>query len=37
LTTFWINRGNQPMDELGFQPARTVTKLTELLPALKPA
>ena len=37
LTTFWINRGNQPMDELGFPPARTVTKLTELLPALKPA
>jgi 2-haloacid dehalogenase len=37
LTTFWINRGNQPMDELGFPPARTVTKLTELLPALKSA
>ena len=37
LTTFWINRGNQPMDELGFPPSRTVTKLTELLPALKSA
>jgi 2-haloacid dehalogenase len=36
LTTFWINRGNQPMDELGFPPARTVNKLTDLLPALKP-
>jgi hypothetical protein len=24
------------MDELGFPPARTVNKLTDLLPALKP-
>ena len=35
LTTFWINRGAQPIDELGFPPARTVAKLTELLPELK--
>jgi 2-haloacid dehalogenase len=35
LTTFWINRGNQPGDELGFPAHRVVTKLTDLLPLLK--
>jgi 2-haloacid dehalogenase len=35
LTTFWINRGNQPSDELGFPAHRVVTKLTDLLPLLK--
>jgi len=35
LTTFWINRGNQPAEELGFPAHRVVTKLTELLPMLK--
>lgn len=35
LTTFWINRGNQPQDELGFPAHRTVSKLTDLLPLLK--
>ncbi len=37
LTTFWINRGNQPADELGFPAHRVVTKLTDLLPLLKAA
>jgi 2-haloacid dehalogenase len=37
LTTFWINRGNQPSDELGFPAHRVVTKLTDLLPLLKAA
>jgi len=37
LTTFWINRGKQPADELGFPAHRTVTKLTDLLPVLKAA
>jgi len=35
LATFWINRGNQPPEELGFPADRVVTKLTELLPLLK--
>ena len=35
LTTFWINRGNQPVDELGFPAHRMVTKLSDLLPLLK--
>jgi len=35
LTTFWINRGNQPADELGFPAPKTVSKLTDLLPLLK--
>ena len=35
LTTLWINRGNQPPDELGFPAHRVVTKLTDLLPLLK--
>ncbi len=35
LTTFWINRGNQPADELGFPAHRVVSKLTDLLPILK--
>ena len=37
LTTFWINRGNQPPDELGFPADRVVSKLTDLLPLLKGA
>jgi len=37
LTTFWINRGNQPADELGFPAHRVVTKLTDLLTLLKAA
>jgi 2-haloacid dehalogenase len=37
LTTFWINRGNQPADELGFPAHRNVSKLTDLLPVLKAA
>ncbi len=37
LTTFWINRGNQPADELGFPAHRVVSKLTDLLPILKAA
>ncbi len=37
LATFWINRGNQPPDELGFPAHRVVTKLTDLLPLLKTA
>jgi 2-haloacid dehalogenase len=35
LTTFWINRGNQPADELGFPADQVVGKLTDLLPLLK--
>jgi len=35
LATFWINRGNQPADELGFPANRVVMKLTDLLPLLK--
>jgi 2-haloacid dehalogenase len=37
LTTFWINRGNQASDELGFPAHRVVSKLTDLLPVLKAA
>ncbi len=37
LTTFWINRGKQPMDELGFPPDQEVEKITDLLPLLKAA
>ncbi|HZA50152.1 MAG TPA: haloacid dehalogenase type II [Myxococcaceae bacterium] len=35
LTTFWINRGNQPADELGFAADQEIRKLTDLLPLLK--
>ena len=28
--TFWINRGKQPLDELGFQPYRIVSSLAEV-------
>jgi 2-haloacid dehalogenase len=35
LTTFWINRGHQPEDELGFRAHHEVAKLTDLLPLLK--
>ena len=37
FTTFWINRGNQPADELGFPGHKMVSKLTDLLPLLKAA
>jgi 2-haloacid dehalogenase len=37
LTTFWINRGNQAPDELGFPAYRVVSKLTDLLALLKAA
>ena len=35
LTTFWINRGHEPPDELGFAAHREIRKLTELLPLLQ--
>lgn len=35
LTTFWINRRNQPAEELGFPAHRAMGKLTELLPLLQ--
>ncbi len=35
LTVFWINRGNAPVDELGVQPDRILSKLTELVPLVK--
>ena len=35
LTTFWINRGKQPMDELGFSPDQEVDKITDLPALLK--
>ncbi len=28
--TFWINRGKQPLDELGFEPYRIVSRLAEV-------
>jgi len=30
LRTFWINRGGNPADELGYSPEETLTKLTDL-------
>jgi 2-haloacid dehalogenase len=33
--TFWINRGKQPLDELGFQPYRMVSGLGEVADALR--
>jgi len=30
-TTFWINRGAQPLDELGIQPAATASRLTDVV------
>ena len=33
--TFWINRGKQPLDELGFQPYRVVSSLGEVADALQ--
>jgi len=35
LPTFWINRGKQPMDELGIAPDREVEKITDLPALLK--
>ena len=35
--TFWINRGKLPLDELGFQPHRTVASLGEVADAIRPA
>jgi len=37
LTTFWINRGKQPMDELGFPADKEVDKITDLPALLKAA
>jgi len=37
LTTFWINRGKQPMDELGFPADKEVEKITDLPALLKAA
>ena len=37
LTTFWINRGKQPMDELGFPADKEVEKITDLPELLKAA
>jgi 2-haloacid dehalogenase len=34
LTTFWINRGHEPADELGFRADREISQLTDLLPLL---
>lgn len=34
LTTFWINRGHQPADELGFPAQHEIGQLTDLLPLL---
>ena len=31
LTTFWINRSDAPMEELGLKPAKILHKLTELV------
>jgi len=30
-TTFWINRGAQPLEELGIQPAATASRLTDVV------
>jgi 2-haloacid dehalogenase len=37
LATFWINRGKQPMDELGFAADKEVDKITDLPALLKAA
>ena len=37
LTTFWINRGKQPMDKLGFPADKEVEKITDLPALLKAA
>jgi 2-haloacid dehalogenase len=34
--TVWLNRGDQPGDELGFPPDITVPQLTDLVPILSP-
>jgi 2-haloacid dehalogenase len=35
LTTFWINRGDAPMEELGLKPTRILHKLTDLVDVVK--
>jgi len=35
LTTFWINRSDAPMEELGLKPARVLHKLTDLVQVVK--
>jgi 2-haloacid dehalogenase len=35
LTTYWVNRADAPMEELGFKPARALHKLTDLVDAIK--
>lgn len=34
--TFWINRAANPLDELGFVPTMTMSKLTDLVDILQP-
>lgn len=34
LRTFWVNRAANPLDELGFVPAMTINKLTDLVEVL---
>lgn len=35
LTTFWINRADAPMEELGLKPAKILHKLTDLVDVVK--
>jgi 2-haloacid dehalogenase len=35
LTTFWINRADAPMEELGLKPTRILHKLTDLVDVVK--
>jgi 2-haloacid dehalogenase len=35
LTTFWINRSDAPMEELGLKPAKILHKLTDLIEVVK--
>jgi 2-haloacid dehalogenase len=35
LTTFWINRGDAPIEELGLKPTRILNKLADLVDVVK--
>jgi len=35
LTTFWINRSDAPMEELGLKPAKVLRKLTDLVGVMR--
>jgi 2-haloacid dehalogenase len=35
LTTFWINRGHEPADELGYRADQEISRVTDLLPLLE--